>query len=138
LENLAWGWTGRPELFEKLIRKSGCWATIDLGHVQVSPPVTNQLYEVEDFIAPHPDRFLNAHIYHKENGGQHLPPKKVADLVDRLHFLRQLPLCDWWVLELREEKALIETLQVVREFFQLESNRKGDFDNGSKRAFFPL
>ena len=23
LENLAWGWTSRPELFEKLIRKSG-------------------------------------------------------------------------------------------------------------------
>ena len=29
IENLAWGWTSRPDLFEKLIRLSGAWATLD-------------------------------------------------------------------------------------------------------------
>ena len=64
--------------------------------------------------------FLNAHIYHEEDGDEHLPPAKVTDFQDRLHLLRQLPFCDYWVLELREEKALLDTLDVVDEFFKLE------------------
>ena len=128
LENLAWGWTSRPELFEKLIRKSGSWATIDIGHARVSPSVMSHIYEEEDFLLPHPERFLNAHIYHEEEGDWHVPPQKVADLTDRLNLLRQLPLCDWWVLELREKQALLDTLDVVREFFEVELDRISDAD----------
>ncbi|MDD3579926.1 MAG: TIM barrel protein [Desulfobacca sp.] len=117
LENLAWGWTSRPELFEKLIRKSGCWATLDIGHARVSPSIMSGYYEVEDFVFPQRERFLNAHIYHEENENGHIPPKTLADIKDRLHLLSELPLCDWWVLELREEKALLDTLSVVRDFF---------------------
>jgi len=116
LENLAWGWTSRPELFEKLIRKSGCWGTFDMGHAQVSLSVTTQQYRVEDFIAPHADRFLNVHIYHREDGDRHLSPASLADLEDRLLLVRRLPRCDWWVLELREREPLLSTLKVVNEF----------------------
>ena len=35
LENLARGWTSRPDLYEKLIRKTNCWGTLDIGHAQV-------------------------------------------------------------------------------------------------------
>jgi hypothetical protein len=37
-------------------------------------------------------------------------------LQDRLDLLFRLPLCNWWVLELREEAPLFTTLQVVEEF----------------------
>lgn len=116
LENLAWGWTSRPHLFEKIIRRAGCWATLDIGHAVVSPSVMTQHYELEDFVAPHAERFLNAHIYHEEEGDRHVPPADVSDLSDRLHLLLQLPLCDWWVLELREEQALLQTRDVVTRF----------------------
>ncbi len=123
LENLAWGWTSRPELFEKLIRKSGAWATLDIGHARVSPYVKSQHYDVQDFVNPHPDRFLNAHIYHEEDGNQHLPPQDIAQIQDRLAILTDLDSCDWWVLELREKRALLRTLDVVRKFFdEIPSN----------------
>ena len=103
IENLAWGWTSRPDLFEKLIRLSGAWATLDVGHARVSPAVQSGLFRVKDFVAPHPERFINAHIYHEETEAGHMPPQSLADLQDRLDLLMRLPLCNWWVLELREE-----------------------------------
>ena len=116
LENLAWGWTSRPELFEKLVRKSGCGVTLDIGHARVSPSVTTGLYEIEEFVSPHRDRVFNAHIYHTEKDDNHHPPEIVEHLQDRLHLLQTLPRCDWWVLELREVEALVQTLTIVREF----------------------
>ncbi len=122
VENLAWGWTSRPELFEKLLRLSGAWATLDLGHAQVSPVVQSGLYRVKDFVAPHPDRFVNAHIYHEENDHGHEPPADVSDLEPRLRLVGSLPRCDWWVLELREEEALLKTLAVITEYFRLRDH----------------
>ncbi len=117
LENLWWGWTSRPELFEKLIRKTGAWGTFDIGHARVSPSVKSKLYAEADFVAPHPELFRNAHVYHEEKKtGGHIPPETVSDVEKRLQLLRRLPLCDWWLLELREKQALIQTLGVVREF----------------------
>jgi len=116
LENLAWGWTSRPELYEKLIRKSGAWATLDIGHARVSPWVVSEHYGVEDFVLPHPERFLNAHVYHEERDDRHVAPEALEDVEDRLELLATLPLCDWWVLELREEGPLLQTLAVVRDF----------------------
>jgi sugar phosphate isomerase/epimerase len=116
LENLAWGWTSRPELFEKLLRKSGCWATLDVGHARVSPSITSQHFNLEDFTTPHPERFLNAHIYHEENDHGHVAPGSVKEIATRLRLLRNLPACDWWVLELREEEPLRRTREVVERF----------------------
>ncbi len=128
LENLAWGWTSRPELFEKLLRKSGAWATLDIGHARVSPSVTSQQFMVEDFIQPQPERLCNAHVYHTEDSSGHLPPRDLEDIRHRLNLLSSLPLCDWWVLELREEAALLTTLAVIKKYFvqlQEESGRTG-------------
>lgn len=115
LENLASGWSSRPELFEKLIRMSGAGVTLDIGHARMSPSVQSQFYAFEDFVSPHHQSVVNAHVYHEEMNDGHLPPGSVADIKDRLDLLRSL-CCDWWVLELREEKALLATLGVVREF----------------------
>jgi sugar phosphate isomerase/epimerase len=118
LENLALGWTSRPELYEKLLRTTNVWGTIDIGHAQVSPSVKSHLFEVADFVMPHPERFLNAHVYHEERSRGHVPPQKLSDLGARLLLLQKLPLCHWWVLELHEEAALIQTLGIVRKFFR--------------------
>lgn len=114
LENLAWGWTSRPALYEKLLRKADLAGTLDIGHARVSPSVRSRHYDLEDFVAPHPERILNAHIYHEEDGHGHHPPGTAAEIAPRLEMLRRLPSCDWWVLELREEQALLQTLRVVR------------------------
>jgi hypothetical protein len=116
IENLAWGWTSRPDLFEKLVRLSGSWATLDLGHARVSPAINSGLFRLRDFVAPHPERFINAHVYHEETEAGHQPPRSLTDLQDRLDLLRRLPLCHWWVLELRDEAALFATLRVVRQY----------------------
>lgn len=116
LENLAWGWSSRPELFEKLVRKSQAGVTLDIGHARVCSSVETQGYTFEDFVAPHPEKIINAHIYHEERDDRHLPPEKLEDLRKRLNVLSGLP-CDWWVLELREEPGLLATLGVVREYW---------------------
>jgi hypothetical protein len=120
LENLARGWTSRPSLFEKLLTATGCWGTLDIGHARCSASVPSRSSRIEDFVLAHPERFLNAHIYHEETMEGHLPPKTLADIEDRLRLLRSLPSCDWWVLELREEQPLVQTLGVVREFLETE------------------
>jgi len=122
LENLGWGWTSRPQLFEKLIRKSGSLVTIDIGHAHISPSVLSLAYEVEGFVTPHQDRIVNAHIYHREEGDEHLPPETVSDLYDRFCLLRQVSSCDWWVLALREKREVLKTLNVVQEFLTAESD----------------
>jgi len=118
LENLAWGWTSRPELFEKLLRKGGPFATLDIGHALVSPSITSRHFDLEDFTAPHPERFLNAHIYHAEDERGHVAPETVEEIAGRLDLLLELPRCDWWVLELRERAPLIQTLGVVRGYLE--------------------
>jgi sugar phosphate isomerase/epimerase len=123
LENLAQGWTSRPQLYEKLIRKTSCWGTLDLGHARVCRSVKSQAYDVEDFVIPHPKRILNAHVYHEETSAGHIPPDRFTDLYRRLRLVHGLPSCDWWTLELREETALLQTLGFVNEFLQTQASR---------------
>ena len=123
LENLASGWSSRPELFEKLVRKSNAGVTLDIGHARVSPSVQSQHYDFEDFVSPHHERVCNAHIYHEECDDSHTAPETLDDMLDRLQLLRCLP-CDWWVLELRDENALLSTLGVVRQFFDCASGER--------------
>ncbi len=115
LENLASGWSSRPELFEKLIRLSGAGVTFDIGHARMSPSVQSQFYSVEDFVSPHHESIFSAHVYHEEIDEGHIAPKSLEDLRERLELLSSVP-CDWWVLELRDKRALLATLDVVREF----------------------
>jgi len=116
LENLASGWSSRPELFERLVRKSNAGVTLDIGHARVSPSVLSQHYEFEDFVSPHHERVCNAHVYHEERDDGHAAPESLDDMQERLQLLHSLP-CDWWVLELRDQNSLFSTLGVVREFF---------------------
>ncbi len=121
LENLAWGWTSRPALYEKLIRKTGCWATLDIGHAAVSASIKSSQFAIEDFVSPHPQRIINAHVYHLETELGHTPPDDPTDLDTRLDLLRSLPICDWWVLELRDETDLLKALSAVKDYFSVSA-----------------
>jgi sugar phosphate isomerase/epimerase len=127
LENLASGWTSRPHLFEKLIRGSGASVTFDIGHAYVSDSVRSHAYVPEDFVIPHADRVLNAHVYHKEVPRLgHMPPERVEDIQDRLAILEDIG-CPWWVLEVREERGLLQTKEIVDAYLtQSEGCDKSD------------
>jgi sugar phosphate isomerase/epimerase len=119
LENLAAGWTSRPNLFEKLIRGSGAAVTLDIGHAIVSESVRSQQYTFEDFVSPHPERILNAHVYDKENPGRgHVPPRRLEDVKGRLDILQNIG-CEWLVLEVKKVEDLLLTKRVVDEYFSL-------------------
>jgi sugar phosphate isomerase/epimerase len=133
LENLAWGWTSRPHLFEKLIRGSGASVTFDIGHAHACESVRSHSYSAEDFVAPHSDRVLNAHIYHKEVSNQgHMPPDRLEDIQDRLAILEDIG-CMWWVLEVREENGLLQTQRIVNEYLT-QSKRYNRFDHQDRAA----
>ena len=116
LENLAWGWTSRPNLFEKLIRKSGAGVTFDIGHAYECEAVRSRQYAIEDFVTPHADRVMNAHIYHRElEDIGHRPPERLADVKDRIALVNSTG-CEWWVLELRDAESLLQTKRIVEAF----------------------
>lgn len=116
LENLAWGWTSKPNLFEKLIRGSGAGITLDIGHAHACESVQSRQYTVEDFVSPHADRICNAHIYHTEIPDEgHITPNTVRDIEDRLSLLQNLK-CGWWVLEIRQSEGLLHTRKIVNAY----------------------
>jgi sugar phosphate isomerase/epimerase len=116
LENLAWGWTSKPNLFEKLIRGSGAGVTLDIGHAHACESVRSRQYTVEDFVSPHMDRVFNAHIYHTEIIDEgHITPADLAEIKDRLLLLHSLK-CGWWVLEIRHKEGLLQTKKIVDEY----------------------
>lgn len=116
LENLAWGWTSKPNLFEKLIRMSGAGVTLDIGHARACEAVKSQQYSIEDFVTPHADRVFNAHIYHTEIPGRgHVPPETLDQIQDQLTLLHGVG-CWWWVLEIKEPQGLLQTRKVVDEY----------------------
>ncbi|MFC1812570.1 sugar phosphate isomerase/epimerase family protein [Thermodesulfobacteriota bacterium] len=118
LENLAWGWTSKPNLFEKLIRRTGAGVTLDIGHAHACESVRSQLYTAEDFVTPHPDRVFNAHIYHTEIPGVgHIPPVRSEDIKERLEILQNIG-CKWWVIEIREVDGLLRTKKIIDAYLE--------------------
>ena len=118
LENLAWGWTSKPNLFEKLVRGSGAGVTFDIGHAHASEVVRSHYFSPRDFVTPHADCLYNAHIYHTEVSGLgHVPPAKLGDVEDRLDIVRSTQ-CNWWVVEIREPNGLLQTKQIVDQYLR--------------------
>ena len=127
LENLVSGWTSRPDLFEKLIRRSGSGVTVDIGHAYASESIRSHHYSFEDFITPHSDRVFNAHVYHTEIPGVgHAPPANLSEIEDRLRLLQEIG-CEWWVLEVKNQKELLQTRKIVDEYLmRVESHGTSD------------
>ena len=126
LENLAWGWTSRPHLFEKLVRKSGAGVTFDIGHAHACESVVSRQYAMEDFVAPHAHRVFNAHVYHTEiEGLGHVPPRAPDDLKSRLTILTEIN-CPWWVIEIREPEALVHTKRIIDAYLEDQGEKASE------------
>lgn len=128
LENLVWGWSSKPNLFEKMVRRSGAYVTFDIGHAYSCELIKSQTYVIKDFVTPHADRVVNAHIYHKEVSGKgHFPPESLDDIAGRLDILKRTP-CNWWVLELKNDEELLKTKNIVEEYLKrsAEEARQGN------------
>ncbi len=137
LENLAWGWTSKPNIFEKLVRLSGAGVTLDIGHAYVSESVETQQYTVEDFITPHEGRVFNAHIYHTEIPGRgHIPPKRIEDIEDRLALLREID-CRWWVIEIKKPEGLLKTREIIDQYLTRADNSHLKVEALSSRTALP-
>jgi sugar phosphate isomerase/epimerase len=131
LENLAWGWTSKPQLFEKLVRGSGAAVTFDIGHAQCCESIRSQYYGPEDFVTPHPERVFNAHVYHEEVSGLgHSPPQCLEDMVTRLDILRDIG-CPWWTLEVREAQGVLQTKRIVDGYLTGAHDFDTSFPQGS-------
>ena len=134
LENLAWGWTSKPNLFEKLIRRSGAGVTLDIGHAHACESVQSQQYAVEDFVTPHANKVFNAHIYHTEIPGLgHIAPKKREDIEDRLSLLKNIG-CEWWVIEIREVEELLKAKKIVDEYL-IRVNEYSEANPDSRKRY---
>jgi sugar phosphate isomerase/epimerase len=122
LENLAWGWTSKPNLFEKLIRRTGAGVTFDIGHAQACEAVTSQQFDAEDFVTPHANRVFNAHVYNTEIPGVgHMPPRQLDDIKSRLDLLKRID-CSWWTLEIRDVEGLLQTKQIISAYFETKNS----------------
>jgi len=131
LENLAWGWTSKPNLFEKLIRRSGAGVTLDIGHAWSSEAVRSQYYAVKDFVTPHPGRVFNAHIYHEEISGKgHITPSRWNHIAGRLRLLYSIG-CSWWVIEIKEAEGLLLTKKMIDENLSMLMNPQPEAAHGN-------
>lgn len=117
LENLSFGWTGNPKLFNEIICKSGACATLDIGHVKVSQYNFQGDDVYGEYVRDNLDMITGAHVYDVElPGAGHLPPLNIQDFERRLSILARLPFCNWWVIELKHLKQLINTKAICDRF----------------------
>jgi endonuclease IV len=114
LENLASQWTSLPELFYELVQQSGASVTLDIGHAHAcaSRDVEGRVFE--RYLLPNSNRILNAHIYHTETKGEgHVGPASIDDIYHRVALLKEVPSCDWWVIELKKISAILYTRELL-------------------------
>ncbi|MRR54354.1 MAG: sugar phosphate isomerase/epimerase [Deltaproteobacteria bacterium] len=115
LENLTTPLTNDPQLFRRMILESGAYVTVDIGHAHAVRHLHPELDICAEYVLPHRDRLLNAHIYHTElEGYGHLPPETLADISARLDLLGLAESCDWWVIELMNPAEVLHTRDLLR------------------------
>jgi sugar phosphate isomerase/epimerase len=114
LENLTTPLTNDPLLFRRIVAESGAFVTIDIGHAHAVSALHPRMEICGEYILPHRDRLLNAHIYHTElEGFGHIPPESLSDISGRLDLLTMAQSCDWWVIELMGQDELLRTRDLL-------------------------
>ena len=109
----------------KLIRRSGSAVTFDLGHAFSSQSILSGQFSVEDFVTPHPELVLNAHIYDRESSARgHVPPEGLEHIENRLDLLLSIG-CSWWVIEMREVEGLLKTKRVIDQSLRKQPDTNG-------------
>jgi sugar phosphate isomerase/epimerase len=122
LENLTTPLTNDPHLFRRIVSESGAFVTIDIGHAHAVRDLHPRKDICGEYILPHRDRLLNAHIYHTElEGFGHIPPESLSDISGRLDLLAMAQSCDWWVIELMRPDELLRTRDLLLGYFDCRS-----------------
>jgi sugar phosphate isomerase/epimerase len=117
LENLTTPLTNDPFLFRRIVAESDAFVTIDIGHAHAVRHLHPRDDIFGDYVLPHRDRTLNAHIYHTElNGFGHVPPSCLPDIHNRLGLLGLATSCDWWVIELMNPPEVLRTRDILRSY----------------------
>jgi sugar phosphate isomerase/epimerase len=118
LENLTTPLTNDPLLFRRIVAESGAFVTIDIGHAHAIRNLHPRMNNIcSEYILPHRERVLNAHIYYTElEGYGHIPPECLSDISSRLDLLDMAESCDWWVIELMGPEELLRTRDLLRSY----------------------
>ncbi len=115
LENLTTPLTNNPPLFRRMVLESDAYVTIDIGHAHAVGELLSYDGICRDYVLPHRERILNAHIYHTElDGYGHVPPDCLADVRGRLQLLELAESCDWWVIELMKPAEILHTRTLLQ------------------------
>ncbi|SEM50210.1 Sugar phosphate isomerase/epimerase [Syntrophus gentianae] len=115
LENLTTPLTNDPLRFRRIVSESNAYVTIDIGHAHAVGDASSRKSIFDDYIFPHRDRILNAHIYHTElEGYGHVPPERLSDIDGRLDLLGTASFCDWWVIELTDPAEVLRTRDLLQ------------------------
>jgi sugar phosphate isomerase/epimerase len=122
LENLTTPLTNDPALFRRMVIESNAFVTIDIGHAHAVGERLSHDHICRDYVLPHRERILNAHIYHTElDGYGHVPPDCLADLHHRLELLSLAESCDWWVIELMKPAEILHTRDLLLSYLDSPS-----------------
>jgi sugar phosphate isomerase/epimerase len=117
LENLTTPLTNDPLQFHRIVSESGAYVTVDIGHAHAVGSASSRSEILGNYVLPHQDRILNAHVYHTElDGYGHVPPGCLSDIDNRLDLLGTAPCCDWWVIELMAPAELLYTRDLLLEY----------------------
>lgn len=117
LENLTTPLTNDPHLFRRIVAESGAYVTVDIGHAHAAGHLHPQDDVFGNYVLPHRDRVLNAHVYHTElDGYGHVPPSCLSDISSRLDLLGLAESCDWWVIELMKPSELLRTRELLQSY----------------------
>jgi len=122
LENLTTPLTNDPLLFRRIVAESGAFVTIDIGHAHAIRNLHPRMNIYMEYILPHRERILNAHIYNTElEGFGHIPPECLSDISSRLELLGLAASCDWWVIELMGPGEVLRTRDLLRSYIDCSS-----------------
>jgi len=122
IENLTTPLTNDPRLFRRLVRESGAYATVDIGHAHAVRHLHPQDDVFSSYILPLRDRLLNAHVYHTElDGYGHVPPGMLSDISSRLDLLGLADACNWWVIELMNPSEVVRTRDLLQSYLDCSS-----------------
>lgn len=127
LENMASGWTSRPENLVEVAGKSGISIVLDIGHFNSSECCRMKQWQRREVIEALGVFTVGAHIYDHEEGG-HIPASDHYLLWDALEALF-LTRASWWVIEHTDKDSFFRTYSIIKEFLEYKRGG-GEFKHG--------
>lgn len=130
LENLRGGLISNPENFLEFVTSTGALATVDIGHVAVSPCVLNKEVTAEEYIAAISPYTVSAHIYDLElpdpqtGTFYHKSPDTREQIEARMQEIIRSPNCDWWLIELGNPQEILRTQSFLCEIAGIERRER--------------